>query len=352
MLRASGVFAVSYSFHDHYPPAEQKSILFSLQDAVSAVDLDGVIIYWNQASESLYGYKASELIGHNIQEKSPGPWGSKTALDALAVDPGPAVGADETSRIMKYGSMLTVSVRFSPMRGESGEMVGLSAVSRDITRYREAELARADLTRRLLNLEDEISKKIVNDIHDGVLQELIANSLRLRMLMKNADFAQGSTQIESIERSISSSIEQLRTIMFEVSPSALDFGGVLEALREHFDRLHDVSEKTELVFENLPSPSLSSQNASTLFRIGREAITNALKHAHATTIRASIVEAYGGLQMYIADDGKGMSSAMSGSGHFGIQTMRDRAEQDGGHLDIDSDPATGTRIQVWIPRVG
>jgi signal transduction histidine kinase len=172
------------------------------------------------------------------------------------------------------------------------------------------------------------------------------------MLMKNADFAQGSTQIESIERSISSSIEQLRTIMFEVSPSALDFGGVLEALREHFDRLHDVSEKTELVFENLPSPSLSSQNASTLFRIGREAITNALKHAHATTIRASIVEAYGGLQMYIADDGKGMSSAMSGSGHFGIQTMRDRAEQDGGHLDIDSDPATGTRIQVWIPRVG
>jgi PAS domain S-box-containing protein len=343
---------MSEVIEDQEPHAGLKSILFSLDDAVSAVDLTGTIIYWNHGSENLYGYRAAEVVGHSIEEKNPGPWGSRSAREALAVDPGSIAVAEETARIMKYGSTLTVSVRFSPLRDDAGEMVGLSAVSRDITKFRESELARADLTRRLLNLEDEISKKIVSDIHDGVLQELIANSLRLRMLMKNDESSKGANPLESIERSISNSIEQLRSIMFEVSPSALDFGGVLEALKEHFERLNDVSEETELVFENLPSPSLSPQNASTLYRIGREAITNSLKHAHATTIRVSIVEAYGGLQMYVADNGRGMPTRQSTSSHFGIQTMRDRAAQDGGHLDIVSDANSGTKVEVWIPLAG
>ncbi len=209
-----------------------------------------------------------------------------------------------------------------------------------------------NLSRRLLNLEDEVAKQIASNIHDGVLQELIANNLRLKMLMQSKEFSKISKSLESIEMSISDSIQQLRSIMFEVAPSALEYGGVLEALREHFDRLHDVSQETELIIEDLPCPEMSTQNASTLYRIGREAITNSLKHAQATKIRVSIVDAYGGLQLVVSDNGQGMSSQRARKSHFGIQTMRDRAEQDGGHLEFLSNPVSGTKMTVWIPRIG
>jgi NarL family two-component system sensor histidine kinase LiaS len=109
---------------------------------------------------------------------------------------------------------------------------------------------------------------------------------------------------------------------------------------------------TELILEDLPCPSMSSQNASTLYRIGREAITNSLKHARASTIRVSIVDAYGGLQLTVSDDGIGMAPQRAKRSHFGIQTMRDRAEQDGGHLEFASDSVSGTKVSVWIPRMG
>ena len=331
---------------------DYKSMLLSFEDAITAIDLDGTIVYWNKAAEQLYGFRASEVIGHKVDENYPGPWASKLALSVLVFDSGENVAAIETSRMMKYGAMLTVSVRFSPMRGEDGQLIGLSAVSRDITKFREAELARADLSRRLLSLEDEVAKQIASNIHDGVLQELIAKSLRLKMLMQSMELASVAKPLESIEASISETIHQLRSIMFEVAPSALEYGGVLEALGEHFDRLHDVSLDTELILEDLPCPSMSSQNASTLYRIGREAITNALKHARAKTIRVSIVDAYGGLQMVVSDDGIGMTPQRAQRSHFGIQTMRDRSEQDGGHLEFTSDSVSGTKVTVWIPRLG
>ncbi len=121
-----------------------KSILLSFEDAISAIDLDGTIVYWNKGAEQLYGFKASEVIGHKVDERYPGPWASKLALSVLVFDSGNDVAAVETARMMKYGSMLTVSVRFSPMRGEEGQLIGLSAVSRDISKFREAELARAE----------------------------------------------------------------------------------------------------------------------------------------------------------------------------------------------------------------
>jgi PAS domain S-box-containing protein len=334
------------------PVADHKSILRGFEDAISAIDLDGNVVFWNEGSEQLYGIKAPQILGRSVEETKPGPWGSKIALSVLVFDSSDNAAAVETTRLMRGEKMLTISVRFSTMRDDDGELIGLSALARDITTFREAELARADLSRRLFQAQEIIAQNLVADIHDGVLQELIANAMRLRMLLQSDEAKPLQAQLETLEKSISSAIEELRGIMFRVSPSALEYGGLTEALQEHFERLHRISENTALVFEKLPCPTMSQQNATTLFRIAREAITNSLKHAKAATITISVEESYDGLKLIISDDGLGMEEPIGQRSHFGVQTMRDRAAQEGGHLDVESHRGTGTTITAWIPRNG
>ena len=86
-----------------------------------------------------------------------------------------------------------------------------------------------------------------------------------------------------------------------------------------------------------------------LFQIGREALANAVRHARATRIRLEIRFREAGVELSVEDDGCGFEAAAApavAAGHFGLVGMRERAEQIGGRLRIQSHPAGGTRIEV------
>ena len=87
---------------------------------------------------------------------------------------------------------------------------------------------------------------------------------------------------------------------------------------------------------------------STVYRLVQEALTNAVRHADATSIRIDVTEHDGCVDVAVSDDGRGFDAANANSGGFGLTGMRERVELAGGELDIDSSPS-GTTVKARLP---
>ncbi len=109
------------------------SVVESSEDAIVARSVDGVIESWNAGAERLYGYRAEDMIGHNIRELLP-PARTEEEEDILErLRKGQPVEHFETVRLRQGGEPVDVSLTISPIRNETGRIVGASHISRDIT---------------------------------------------------------------------------------------------------------------------------------------------------------------------------------------------------------------------------
>jgi signal transduction histidine kinase len=97
--------------------------------------------------------------------------------------------------------------------------------------------------------------------------------------------------------------------------------------------------------------TLPTETAVVLFRIAKEALANARKHAGAATHVVTIVNHEDGCLLTVSDDGRGFDPETIGpqAGHLGLASMRERAEMAGGRLRMESSPGHGTTICCWLP---
>jgi two-component system cell cycle sensor histidine kinase/response regulator CckA len=117
------------------------AIVESTEDGVMAAPLDGTLTSWNRGAELLYGFTAEEMIGRNIRAIVPP--GREAEVDEIlaAAAKGESITGLETQRLHKDGRLIDVSLTISPVRNAEGEVTGVSAIARDITRQKQAELA-------------------------------------------------------------------------------------------------------------------------------------------------------------------------------------------------------------------
>ena len=118
------------------------SIVESSEDAIIGKTLDGVILSWNAAAERIYGYSADEVKGRNIDILVPLDRKDELASMYEALRRGESIPHLETSRVRKNGELIEVALTLSPMRDESGRITAVSAIERDITDRKRAELER------------------------------------------------------------------------------------------------------------------------------------------------------------------------------------------------------------------
>jgi PAS domain S-box-containing protein len=141
--------------------ARLAAIVESSDDAVVSKTLDGIITSWNSGAETLFGYTASEAIGHPMLMLFPPERASEEPGILARIARGESVSHFETQRVRKDGSMVDVSVSISPIRNSRGEIVGASKIARDITERRlaerrlQAQLARLDLLQRITRAAGE-----------------------------------------------------------------------------------------------------------------------------------------------------------------------------------------------------
>src|SRR5579883_2086360 len=117
--------------------ARLAAIIDSSEDAIIAKDLDGTITAWNQGAERMYGYTPEEMIGQNISRLSESP--EEIPKIMARIKRGERITHHEAVRVTKDGRRLQVSVSISPLRNPAGEIVGASAIARDISEQKRAE---------------------------------------------------------------------------------------------------------------------------------------------------------------------------------------------------------------------
>ena len=115
------------------------SIIDSSEDAILSKDLNGTIISWNKGAERIYGYAPEEVIGKNISLLTPIDRPDEIPEILGKIARGERVEAHESVRVTKDGRRLDVSVSVSPLRNVAGDIVGASAIARDITTQKRAE---------------------------------------------------------------------------------------------------------------------------------------------------------------------------------------------------------------------
>ncbi len=134
-----GVSSIARDITERAPATLLASIVNSSDDAIDSKTLDGIITSWNPAAEQMYGYSADEIIGKNISMLShpDRPEEMDEILDKIRN--GGRVEHYETVRVRKDGKTISISLTVSPILDETGKIVGVSSISRDITERKRAD---------------------------------------------------------------------------------------------------------------------------------------------------------------------------------------------------------------------
>jgi signal transduction histidine kinase/YHS domain-containing protein len=199
--------------------------------------------------------------------------------------------------------------------------------------------------------------RLARELHDEVVQQLIALAQgvdRVQRLIERGDAAKASERLHTMRGGLTALVGELRTVIGDLRPPALEELGLLPAVELLLQRGGAGAPEVSLLVQG-EERRLAPQSELALFRIIQEAWSNIRRHAQAT--HADVTFRYGadGLAVTIGDDGVGFASPDdhdAPDGHWGLRGMRERAELTGGRLDVASAPGQGTTLRVSIPYPG
>ncbi|MDG6103097.1 DUF4118 domain-containing protein [Dactylosporangium aurantiacum] len=196
---------------------------------------------------------------------------------------------------------------------------------------------------RIIAASDEARRQVERDIHDGAQQRLVALGLQLRMLESSIPpeleaIRDQASQAANIATGI---FEDLREIAHGIHPAIHAKGGLGPAVRTLARRSPTPVDLKVDIDQRLPE-----QVEVGAYYVVSEALTNAAKHANASTVHVDVESRDAFLRLSVRDDGIGGADTGNGSGLIGL---RDRVETLGGHMDLQSPTGLGTTLLVKIP---
>ena len=338
--------------------ARLAAIVESSEDAIVAKNLDGIIINWNEAAERTFGYTAKEAIGQHITLIVPPDRLDEEADILASLRRGERIDHFETVRKRKDGTLLDISVTISPVKDAQGRVIGASKVARDITERKRLAvlLHEAELSGRLLQLQDEERRRIARELHDGAGQLLAALAMDLSAIsLEESRLSPGvARKVEESRSLIDQAVSEIRTISHLLHPPLLDEVGLISALKEYVNGFGERSNiRVSLEFpsdlERLPRDVELS-----IFRIVQECLTNVHRHSGSATASVHLSHKSGEIQLQVSDQGHGINREIQDkfregkSSGVGLRGMKERIRQLGGGMQIQSS-GNGTSVSVVLP---
>jgi len=205
--------------------------------------------------------------------------------------------------------------------------------------------------RRLAVMEER--QRLARELHDSVSQALYSIALGTHTalaLLEREGPVRAAKPLEYVLSLADAALAEMRALIFELHPDALEKEGLVAALSRHAEAiLARYHLAVETVFCEEPSAPLDVKEA--LYRIAVESMNNAVKHAQATRISLRLRAQDGIITLEVHDDGLGFDPQGEYPGHLGLHSMRERADQIGAALEIESAPGRGTqvRVRVYLP---
>ncbi len=306
-----------------------RAIVNTAADAIITVDALGIIESVNPAAERLFGYTAGSLAGLNLSALMPAPYraGHAECVPRRMRAGKPSVLAfnREIECVRKDGSTFPAALSVSEF--ELGGRRMLSGIIHDISERRRLE-------NRLLEVATAEQRRIGQELHDGLCQQLVAIGYAMEALEQRvaARSPVDAASIGQIAALVDQTMTQARDLSHGLHPVSLDASGLASSL-------HRLAADTESVFhvncafECDPTVRVKDNTVAThLYRIAQEAIGNAIRHGKASTIAVKLGWAADALRLSITDDGVGIGNSTADPDGIGMQTMAYRARALGGIL--------------------
>ena len=204
---------------------------------------------------------------------------------------------------------------------------------------------------RELTITEERAR-IATELHDAVAQKLF--SLRLTAqaaaALVDRDPTRAKEELHQVADLSAQATDELRAVVTELRPAALDEDGLVPALRTQA-RVLDRAHTARVTFTAHGVRALPAAQEEAVLRVAQEAMHNALRHAEAARVDIALRRHGAGAVLTVRDDGLGFDpeSARGAGRHLGLVSMRDRAHSVGGRLDVHSTPGGGTMIELEVP---
>jgi signal transduction histidine kinase len=198
---------------------------------------------------------------------------------------------------------------------------------------------------RLVTAREEERRRLRRDLHDGLGPALAGMAMQLDVARAKAGDPQVEAVLGELRSEAQDAIADIRRVVYELRPPALDELGLVGALREQAARLGDASGLKVSVEAPDDLPPLPAAVEVAAYRIATEALTNVSRHAHARHCSIQIA-LNGGLLLEVGDDGRGIGDGPAG---VGLSSMRERAAEVGGSFTAEAKAGGGTLVRARLP---
>ncbi len=321
-----------------------RAILDTAYDAIITIDAQGIIQSTNPAAEHIFGCPTTELVGKHVTTLTPAPWREEYA-DAIVRrqdwHSNLSAGLNrEFQGLRKNGTTFPMEVAMS--EAVPGKL--FTGIVRDIS-------ARKQLEREVTEIAAAEQRRIGQELHDGVSQELTGLTMMataLRERVKN-DAPASDTLARRVIDGLCQVHKHLRHVSHGLIPVEVDAEGLRAALEELADR---VSQQAGIPCQfHCPQPVFvrDSLTATHLYHIVQEATNNALRHGRPERIDIHLQSRSDALVLSIRDNGIGLPAESNRKNGVGLRLMHYRASLIGGILNVGSNGEKGTFVTCMLP---
>ena len=323
------------------------AILASAIDAVITMDHRGLVVEFNPAATTMFGYSRADAIGRDMAEliipeslRAPHRHGLERYLRTRTgtyLD-----GRVEVTGMRSDGSEFPAEVTITQIDRPGAPM--FTGFVRDITDRKLAEAEVRASRARLVEAADTERRRLERNLHDGAQQHLVGLALKLRLAADTCPDGSESTRrlLAEAQDDLSVALDELRELARGIHPAVLTergLGAALLTLAERTPAELDVCDLPE--DERLPDPVEVAA-----YYVVAEALTNAAKYAQAGRLGISAALRGKSLVVQVEDDGRGGADTENGTG---LRGLADRVEALGGTLFVESRAGVGTKVRAHIP---
>jgi GAF domain-containing protein len=267
------------------------------------------------------------------------------AHELLGIRSGVGVPISAGGRL--WGVMIVGSTQEEPLPADTEtKLAGFTELAATAIANAASQAALTASRARIVATADQTRRRIERDLHDGAQQRLVSLALELREARTTVPPGAGTLaqQLEDALADVNGVLEELRETARGLHPAILAEGGLGPALAA-LARRSAVPVRLDV---QVPG-RLPEQAEIAGYYVAAEALTNAAKHAHATSVDVQVAASEDVLRVCVSDDGLGGADPARGSGLVGL---RDRTEALGGRIWLHSPPGEGTVLEITLPLGG
>ena len=334
-----------------------RTLAETASDAIITIDANSNIIYINRAAESIFGYQVAEMLGQDLTMLMPEYLRHvhRAGLKRYVETGQRHIGwsAVELPGLHKDGHEIPLELSFGEFT-RNGERY-FTGIARDETeRKRAEEELRRTREARAIELE-RVRKRIASDLHDDIGSSLTQISLlsevvNQRVVRGDGGVAQPLAQIANSSREL---VDAMSDIVWAINPQKDHLSDLTQRMRT---LVSEVSTACGIKI-NFRAPeidqdlSMGANLRRELFLIFKESINNIVKHSGATEAEVEFRFDRDQLFLRVSDNGKGFDLAVESEGH-GLVSMKGRAKEMGGILEMQSNEGKGTVVSLAVPLTG